>query len=107
MSPAHLQRTFRALVGVSPRQYLEACRLEILKERLRSAPTVTDAIYVRPWIQARMLALSSSSLKARVSGTYSRALYASSTPGNSTELGIELNASIRWESRDGFDILTE
>jgi uncharacterized protein (TIGR04551 family) len=69
--------------------------------------TVTDAIYVRPWIQARMLALSSSSLKARVSGTYSRALYASSTPGNSTELGIELNASIRWESRDGFDILTE
>jgi AraC family transcriptional regulator, regulatory protein of adaptative response / methylated-DNA-[protein]-cysteine methyltransferase len=45
MSPAHLQRTFRAIVGVSPRQYLEACRLEILKERLRSAPTVTDAIY--------------------------------------------------------------
>jgi AraC family transcriptional regulator, regulatory protein of adaptative response / methylated-DNA-[protein]-cysteine methyltransferase len=45
LSPAHLQRTFRALVGVSPRQYLEACRLEILKERLRSAPTATDAIY--------------------------------------------------------------
>jgi AraC family transcriptional regulator, regulatory protein of adaptative response / methylated-DNA-[protein]-cysteine methyltransferase len=45
MSPAHLQRTFRSIVGVSPRQYLEACRLEILKERLRSAPTVTDAIY--------------------------------------------------------------
>lgn len=45
MSPSHLQRTFRSIVGVSPRQYLEACRLEILKERLRSAPTVTDAIY--------------------------------------------------------------
>lgn len=45
MSPAHLQRTFRAIVGLSPRQYLEACRLEVLKERLRSAPTVTDAIY--------------------------------------------------------------
>lgn len=69
--------------------------------------TVTDAFYVRPWIQARMLALSSSSLKARVSGTYSRALYASSTPGNSADLGLELNASLRWESRDGFDILAE
>ena len=69
--------------------------------------TVTDAIYVRPWIQARLLALTSSSLKARVSGTYSRAIYASSTPGNSAELGFELNASLRWESRDGFDVLLE
>ncbi len=69
--------------------------------------TVTDAFYVRPWLQARMLALSSSSLKARVSGMYSRALYASSTPGNSADLGVELNASVRWESRDGFDVLAE
>ncbi len=69
--------------------------------------TVTDALYVRPWISARLLALSSSSLKARVSGTYSRALYASSTPGNSADLGFEANASLRWESRDGFDVLAE
>ncbi|MBS1151241.1 MAG: hypothetical protein H6Q89_2939 [Myxococcaceae bacterium] len=69
--------------------------------------TVTDAIYVRPWLQARLLALSSSSLKARVSGTYSRAIYASSTPGNSADLGLELNASLQWENRDGFDVLVE
>lgn len=62
---------------------------------------------MRPWISAQLLALSSSSLKARVSGTYSRALYASSTPGNSADLGFEANASLRWESRDGFDVLAE
>lgn len=69
--------------------------------------TVTDAVYVRPWIQARLMSLSSSSLKARASGTWTRALYATSTPGNSADLGIELNASLRWESRDGFDVLAE
>ena len=69
--------------------------------------TVTDAVYVRPWLQSRLLGLSSSSLKARVSGTYSRALYAASTPGGAEDLGVELNASLRWESRDGFDVLAE
>lgn len=69
--------------------------------------TVTDALYVRPWLQARLLGLSSSALKARISGTYSRALYASSTPGNAADLGLELNGSLRWEARDGFDVLFE
>lgn len=69
--------------------------------------TVTDALYVRPWAQARLLALTSSSLKVRVSGTWSRALYASSTPGGSSDLGLELHAGLRWESRDGFDVLAE
>ncbi len=44
-SPAHLQRTFRAAVGVSPRQYAELCRLERLKGELREADSVTAAIY--------------------------------------------------------------
>ena len=45
LSPAHLQRKFRAAIGVSPRKYVEACRLEGLKGRLRASGTVTDAIY--------------------------------------------------------------
>jgi AraC family transcriptional regulator of adaptative response/methylated-DNA-[protein]-cysteine methyltransferase len=45
LSPAHLQRTFRAHVGVSPRQYAERCRLERLKSELRASGSVTDAIY--------------------------------------------------------------
>jgi AraC family transcriptional regulator of adaptative response/methylated-DNA-[protein]-cysteine methyltransferase len=45
LSPAHLQRTFRARVGVSPRQYAERCRLERLKGELRAGESVTGAIY--------------------------------------------------------------
>jgi AraC family transcriptional regulator of adaptative response/methylated-DNA-[protein]-cysteine methyltransferase len=45
VSPSHLQRTFRAAVGVTPRQYGEACRLEALKRQLRAGEPVTRAIY--------------------------------------------------------------
>src|SRR5882724_1594297 len=31
LSPFHLQRSFKAIVGVSPKQYKEACRLRKLK----------------------------------------------------------------------------
>ncbi|RMG80123.1 MAG: AraC family transcriptional regulator, partial [Chloroflexi bacterium] len=36
ISPYHLQRTFKRVMGVSPRQYVEALRLEALKARLRA-----------------------------------------------------------------------
>ena len=45
MSSSHFQRTFHAVVGVTPRQFLEACRLEALKKGLRSGASVTAAIY--------------------------------------------------------------
>jgi AraC family transcriptional regulator of adaptative response/methylated-DNA-[protein]-cysteine methyltransferase len=45
MSPFHFQRRFKAAVGVTPRQYLEACRLEALRGELRRGNSVTDAIY--------------------------------------------------------------
>jgi AraC family transcriptional regulator, regulatory protein of adaptative response / methylated-DNA-[protein]-cysteine methyltransferase len=45
LSPAHLQRTFRSLVGVSPRQYAERSRLARLKRELREGASVTDAVY--------------------------------------------------------------
>ncbi|MHB0858533.1 MAG: bifunctional DNA-binding transcriptional regulator/O6-methylguanine-DNA methyltransferase Ada [Anaerolineae bacterium] len=44
-SPYHLQRTFKRLVGVTPRQYAAARRLELLKARLREGEDVTTAIY--------------------------------------------------------------
>ena len=44
LSPFHLQRSFKAMTGVSPRQFQEACRLETLKDNLRSGP-VTHAVY--------------------------------------------------------------
>ncbi|MBX0327688.1 bifunctional DNA-binding transcriptional regulator/O6-methylguanine-DNA methyltransferase Ada [Oscillochloris sp. ZM17-4] len=44
MSPHHLQRTFKRLVGVSPRAYADALRLDALKGRLRAGERVSEAI---------------------------------------------------------------
>ncbi len=45
VSPHHLQRTFRRLMGVTPRQFAEACRLGQLKEHLKNGEEVTTALY--------------------------------------------------------------
>src|SRR5262249_62403042 len=45
LSPAHLQRVFKRVTGITPRQYADACRLGRLKERLRERETVTMALY--------------------------------------------------------------
>lgn len=45
LSPFHFQRSFKAIAGVTPRQFVEGCRLEKLKGHLRTQPSVTDAIY--------------------------------------------------------------
>src|SRR5579859_644818 len=59
LSTFHFQRSFKAVVGLTPRQFVEASRLEKLKSHLRAVPpqsllqvhrraarpSVTDAIY--------------------------------------------------------------
>ncbi len=45
VSAAYLQRTFRSALGVTPRQYAEARRLERLKGGLRDGHSVTRALY--------------------------------------------------------------
>jgi AraC family transcriptional regulator of adaptative response/methylated-DNA-[protein]-cysteine methyltransferase len=45
LSRFHLQRTFKAAVGVTPKQYLEAHRVGKLKKELRQAKDVTAAVY--------------------------------------------------------------
>lgn len=45
LSPAHLQRRFKAVIGVSPKEYAEACRLKTFKKTLRGKSKVTNAIY--------------------------------------------------------------
>lgn len=44
-SPHHLQRSFKRLMGVTPRQYADARRMEGLKARLRRGQDVTGALY--------------------------------------------------------------
>jgi AraC family transcriptional regulator of adaptative response/methylated-DNA-[protein]-cysteine methyltransferase len=45
MSQFHLQRTFKRMTGMTPRQYADACRLEMLKAHLRDGSNVTHALY--------------------------------------------------------------
>jgi AraC family transcriptional regulator of adaptative response/methylated-DNA-[protein]-cysteine methyltransferase len=45
ISPFHLQRTFKSVMGITPRQYAEWQRLGSLKRRLRAGENVTDALY--------------------------------------------------------------
>lgn len=47
LSPAHLQRQFKACLGVSPRQYHEASRVGRFKAQLRRSDetSVTDAVF--------------------------------------------------------------
>ena len=44
MSPYHLQRVFVQVMGVSPRKYLEECRLSVLKLRLARGEPVISAL---------------------------------------------------------------
>jgi AraC family transcriptional regulator of adaptative response/methylated-DNA-[protein]-cysteine methyltransferase len=45
LSPHHLQRTFKRVMGITPRQYAEACRVDRLKTRLKQGDNVTTALY--------------------------------------------------------------
>jgi AraC family transcriptional regulator of adaptative response/methylated-DNA-[protein]-cysteine methyltransferase len=45
LSPFHFQRSFKSVVGVTPKQYQEACRLRTLKLELREGDDVLQAIF--------------------------------------------------------------
>ena len=45
LSPFHLQRTFKAATGITPRGYADFCRLESFKGGLREGRPVTTALY--------------------------------------------------------------
>jgi len=44
-SPFHLQRRFKAALGITPREYADSCRLRMLKRNLRAGDSVTRAMY--------------------------------------------------------------
>jgi AraC family transcriptional regulator of adaptative response/methylated-DNA-[protein]-cysteine methyltransferase len=45
LSPFHLQRTFKSVLGVSPKAYIDACRLRQVKQNLQAGHSVTTALY--------------------------------------------------------------
>jgi AraC family transcriptional regulator, regulatory protein of adaptative response / methylated-DNA-[protein]-cysteine methyltransferase len=45
VSPQHLQRTFKKVTGITPRQYAAAHRLKQFKSKIKGGRGVTDAMY--------------------------------------------------------------
>jgi len=45
LSPFHLQRRFKAVLGITPRAYADSCRMKQLKSNLRAGHSVTRAMY--------------------------------------------------------------
>ncbi len=45
LSPYHFQRTFKKVLGISPREYVKASRLARMKRFLRNGETVNDSLY--------------------------------------------------------------
>src|ERR1700733_12945118 len=45
LSSFHLQRRFKAALGITPREYADSCRLRLLKRNLQAGDNVTRAMY--------------------------------------------------------------
>jgi len=55
LGPHHLQRSFKAALGISPRDYADALRLGQLRRRLRAGEAVSDAGYAAGYGSSRGL----------------------------------------------------
>ena len=45
LSPSHLQRSFKRVVGVTPQAYLETCRIETVKTALQEGDDISGALF--------------------------------------------------------------
>jgi AraC family transcriptional regulator of adaptative response/methylated-DNA-[protein]-cysteine methyltransferase len=45
VSSFHLQRTFKSIMGITPRRYAETCRVNRFKQGVRKGEAITSAIY--------------------------------------------------------------
>lgn len=45
VSSFHLQRTFKSVMGITPRRYAETCRVNRFKQGVRKGEAITNAIY--------------------------------------------------------------
>ena len=45
LSPFHLQRTFKSVLGITPKEYADSCRMRGFREKLKSGQSVTRAMH--------------------------------------------------------------
>jgi AraC family transcriptional regulator, regulatory protein of adaptative response / methylated-DNA-[protein]-cysteine methyltransferase len=72
VSAHHLQRTFKNVMGISPRQYAESRRLDQFKSKVKNGASVTDAMYDAGYGSSRGLYEKSSARLGMTPATYGR-----------------------------------
>ena len=72
VSPAHLQRTFTRVVGLSPKQYQEQKRVGTLKSALRDGRTVSSATYEAGFASGRRVYETADDALGMTPGAYRR-----------------------------------
>ena len=72
VSPAHLQRTFTSVVGLSPKQYQEQRRVGALKSGLREGRTVSSATYEAGFTSGRRVYETADESLGMTPGAYRR-----------------------------------
>ena len=72
VSPAHLQRTFTRVLGISPRRYQEQRRLDALKTALKSGHTVSSATYEAGFATSRRVYETAHDALGMTPGSYRR-----------------------------------
>ena len=72
VSSHHLQRTFKRIMGITPRQYAEACRLHRMKALVRKGATITRALYEAGYGSSSRLYEGASTRMGMTPGTYLR-----------------------------------
>ncbi len=68
----HLQRTFKQLMGITPRQYAESRKLERFKAGVKQGSSITEAMYDAGYGSSRALYEKSSSQLGMTPATYGR-----------------------------------
>src|SRR5262249_46605439 len=72
VSPAHLQRSFKHALGVTPKQYADARRLTLFKSNVKGGRNVTEAMYEAGYGSSSRLYESSSERLGMTPRTYGR-----------------------------------
>src|SRR5947208_4583523 len=72
LSAHHLQRTFKDVMGITPRQYAESRRLKKFKANVKNGASVTEAMYDAGYGSSRSLYEQSSARLGMTPATYGR-----------------------------------
>ncbi len=73
LSSFHLQRTFKSIMGITPRQYAESCRTNRFKSSVRNGESVTAAMYDAGYGSSSRLYERAAAELGMTPATYSRA----------------------------------